>query len=197
MEGKFNIKTNEEINKHEHIILEFYDGSKLCYHDTRKFGKMHLIKKENIYKQKPLKELGLEPFSSKLNCQYLKEKYQNKKIPIKTALLDQKIVVGIGNIYANEILFLSKISPFKKASELNEKELNLIIENTKIILKKAIKDGGTTIRSYTSSHGVSGRFQQHLLVHMKENTKCLKCGTLIKKEKINGRSTYYCPKCQK
>ena len=123
--------------------------------------------------------------------------FKKKSLPIKTALLDQSIIVGIGNIYADEILFLSKINPLKKASLLTIDDCNLIIKNTQKVLKQAIIDGGTTIRSYTSSEGVHGRFQQNLLVHTKEGEKCLNCGHLIVKIKVNGRGTYYCPDCQK
>lgn len=198
MEGKFNLKKdNDQINKHEHVIFKFTNGQELRYHDTRKFGKMHLIKKDEVYNQKPLNELGLEPFDSNLTTKYLKEKFKKKTLPIKIALLDQSIIVGIGNIYADEILFLSKINPLKKASLLTIDDCNLIIKNTQKVLKQAIIDGGTTIRSYTSSEGVHGRFQQNLLVHTKEGEKCLNCGHLIVKIKVNGRGTYYCPDCQK
>ena len=110
-------------------------------------------------------------------------------------MLDQSIVVGIGNIYADEVLYLSKINPYKSCNLLTDKELNNIIKNTKIVLEKAIKLGGTTIKSYTSSEGVHGRFQNELLVHTKET--CPNCHKKITKVKINGRGTYYCEECQK
>jgi formamidopyrimidine-DNA glycosylase len=157
---------------------------------------MHLLKKDELYSRKPLNELGLEPWDKDLNSTYLKEKYKNKKLPIKTVILDQSIIVGIGNIYADEVLFLSKINPLKKSYLLNDDELNNIIKNTKITLDKAIKEGGTTIRSYTSSEGVHGRFQHSLLVHNHEGDKCPLCGEAIIKTRVGGRGTYYCPKCQ-
>ena len=122
---------------------------------------------------------------------------KNKRLPIKTLLLDQKLIAGIGNIYADEILFLSKINPHRKGKSLNDEELEKIIENTKKVLEQAIKDGGTTIRSYTSVDNKIGSHQNNLLVHKKENEKCLICKNLIKKDRINGRSTYYCSNCQK
>ena len=128
---------------------------------------------------------------------YLKENLKNKTLPIKTLLLDQKLIAGIGNIYADEILFLSKINPHRKGKSLNDDELEKIIENTKKVLEQAIKDGGTTIRSYTSVDNKIGSHQNNLLVHKKENEKCLICKNLIKKDRINGRSTYYCSNCQK
>lgn len=198
MEGKYLYrKPNEKIEKHELVIFNIDDTFELRYKDTRKFGKMYLINKEDLYKNSPLTKLGLEPWDDNLTTNYLKDKYKNKKLPIKTVLLDQSIITGIGNIYADEILFLSKINPHKKCNELNDKELKLIIENTKKVLEKAIKEGGTTIRSYTSEEGVSGRFQNNLLVHKRENEKCLVCNNIIIRDKIGGRSTYYCNKCQK
>lgn len=195
MEGKYNLKSNEPLDKHEHIIFHFTDGLELRYKDTRKFGKMYLIEKDKVFLEKPLNELGKEPFDVDFN--YLKNKYKSKILPIKQVLLDQKIVTGIGNIYADEILFLSKINPLKKANELNEIEIKNIIKNTSEVLNNAIIDGGTTIRTYESSEGVHGRFQQKLLVHNRENENCKICQSKIKKIKIGGRGTYYCPNCQK
>jgi len=198
MEGKYNFKNkNDLIDKHEHVIFLFDDNTELRYKDTRKFGKMHLIKKEDVYNVKPLNELGLEPWDLKLNINYLKEKYKNKKLPIKTVILDQNIITGIGNIYADEILFLSKINPLKKCNELSDIELENIIKYTKSVLESAIIKGGTTIRTYTSSEGVHGNFQQELLVHGRAKEKCHTCNTEIIKIFVGGRGTYYCPKCQK
>lgn len=198
MEGRYFYKKKEEEHfKHEHVIFEFNDGTELRYIDTRKFGRMYLLDKDNIENKKPLNELGFEPWDSKLTIDYLEEKYKNKKLPIKTVILDQSIIVGIGNIYADEILFLSRINPLKKASLLDHKELSNIIKYTKIVLDEAIKSGGTTIRSYESSEGVHGRFQQNLLVHNREKEKCSNCQTDIMKIRVGGRGTYYCPNCQK
>ena len=158
---------------------------------------MYLYSKDEVYEKEPLNELGLEPWDKNLTSDYLKEKYKSKHKEIKAILLDQSIIVGIGNIYADEILFLSRINPYKKASELNEQELNAIIENTKKVLEEAIKKGGTTIRTYTSSEGVHGLFQQELNVHQREDEPCKVCQTKIVKVKIGGRGTYYCPNCQK
>ncbi len=194
MEGKYFIrKKGEKKEKHEHVIFLFSDKTELRYHDTRKFGKMYLLPKKDIEKTKPLKDLGLEPWDKALTPRYLKTKLNNK--PIKTNLLDQSIIVGIGNIYADEILFLSYINPNIKGNELTDKNLKDIIKNTQITLEKAIKKGGTTIKSYTSSEGVHGRFQNELLVHTKQT--CPNCNQKIIKTTIGGRGTYYCPNCQK
>lgn len=197
MEGKYNIRENGDLyDKHEHVSFEFTDGIELRYRDTRKFGRMHLIKKDIINNRKPLNELGLEPWDKELNVAYLREKYKTKKLPIKTVILDQSIIVGIGNIYADEILFLSKINPYTKTNALKDDDLNNIIINTKKVLEEAIEMGGTTIRTYTSSEGVHGKFQQKLLVHNHEGELCTVCNNIIVKVKINGRGTYYCEKCQ-
>ena len=158
---------------------------------------MYFVYKNELLTKTPLKDLGLEPWDKDLDCNYLREKYKLKSIPIKTALLDQSIITGIGNIYADEILFLSKINPYEKPKDLNDVDLDNIINNTRKVLDKAIEEGGTTIRSYTSEEGVSGLFQNELLVHKHEGDKCLICGSIIRRDKINGRSSYYCIKCQK
>ena len=197
MEGKFFIKQHDdEINKHEHVIFKF-DDNELRYRDTRKFGRMYLYKSDEINDKKPLNELGLEPWDKTLTSTYLIEKYKNKKLPIKTVLLDQSIIVGIGNIYADEILFLSKINPLTKCSDLSKRDCERVIKNTREVLENAIKLGGTTIRSYESSEGVHGLFQNELYVHSKENENCPICSTKIKKIRVGGRGTYYCSKCQR
>lgn len=198
MEGRYFIKNKtDKILNHEHVSFTLDNNLQLRYLDTRKFGRMHLIKKEEVLTRKPLNELGLEPWDENLTTDYLKEKYKSKKLPIKTVILDQSIIVGIGNIYADEILFLSCINPLTQACNLNDKELDKIIANTQKVLEKAIKYGGTTIRTYESSEGVHGRFQQELLVHNKNNELCPKCNESILKIKVGGRGTYFCPKCQK
>lgn len=198
MEGKYFFKNHDdEINKHEHVIFDLGNDEELRYMDTRKFGKMYLIKKEDIDKIGPLKDLGLEPWDDNLNSEYLINKYKNKRLPIKTVLLDQSIIVGIGNIYADEILFLSKINPLKKCNLLNKKECKKIIKYTREVLENAIKMGGSTIRTYSSVDGVHGLFQNELLVHGKDKGACPDCNNKIEKIRIGGRGTYYCPKCQK
>ena len=196
MEGKYFFKKHdEEINKHEHVIFDLGD-MELRYMDTRKFGRMYLIKKDMVNDMKPISELGLEPWDDRLMVSYLKDKYKNKKLPIKSVILDQSIIVGIGNIYADEILFMGRINPLKVASKLDDKELEDIIKYTRSVLNHAIELGGTTIRSYTSVDGVHGRFQNELAIHGKDKGVCPICGEVIEKIKVGGRGTYYCPKCQ-
>lgn len=198
MEGKFFIKDSKEVKeKHEHVIITFIDDTDLRYHDTRKFGRMILCKKEDIYNLEEITKQGYEPNSKGLTKDYLYSKINKLNLPIKTILLDQTIISGLGNIYANEVLFASRLNPTTKGKDITLEECQRIIDATNKIIPEAIKMGGTTIKSYTSSLGVTGRFQQNLKVHKKDKEKCLDCGSIILKEKINGRSTYYCPKCQK
>ncbi len=195
MEGKYYYTDERAREKHEHVIFHLSNGKVLIYKDVRKFGVMYLVKKDKLFIDTPLASLGLEPFSKDINANYLIEKLKLKKMPIKTALLDQEIMAGLGNIYVDEVLFKSKISPFKKANTLTKSECDAIIDNSRIILQEAIKCGGTTIRSYTSSLGVTGTYQDKLLVHTKKT--CQVCNSPILVAKIGGRSTYYCQKCQK
>lgn len=199
MEGKFLIKDkNEPTETHEHIVFTFSDNSTLRYHDTRKFGKMALLNTTNldeIMKYPSLSKLGLEANDNSLCGEYLYSKLRIKKMPIKTALLDQTVIAGLGNIYVDEVCHLCGLHPETPANTLSLEKCEEIVIASKKTLSKAISEGGTTIRSYTSSLGVTGRFQQHLLVHTK-NT-CFTCGGKVKKIRVGGRGTYYCPNCQK
>ena len=198
MEGKFFVKNHdEEINKHEHIIITFTDGTDLRYHDTRKFGRMNLIKKEDLNSTEAIKKQGIEPISDELTKEYLYDKISKKHLPMKTILLDQTIIAGLGNIYADEVLFASHINPLKKGSDITINDCENIKNASRDIISKAIEYGGTTIKSYTSSLGVTGRFQAFLMVHKREGEPCLVCKTQVVRIKVGGRSTYYCPKCQK
>lgn len=198
MEGKYYIRSSDyKREKHNHIIFELDDNIKLVYDDTRKFGKMYLIEKDKINEIGPLKKLGCEPFSKDLTVSYLKEKFKDKYLPIKTVLLDQSIICGIGNIYADEILYLCNINPEAKTNTLNDKQIKNIINNAREVLTKAIDAGGTTIHTYKSVDGISGKFQNSLLVHGKDFQLCSKCGCKIIKTKVGGRGTYYCPHCQR
>lgn len=195
MEGKYNYRDSDfSFDKHDHVIFKFADGSELHYRDTRKFGRMYLADNLDI---KPLLSLGLEPWDNDLNSAYLLSMYKNKRLPIKTVLLDQSIITGIGNIYADEILFLSRISPTRKCCDISLDESGSIIANTRVVLEKAIELGGTTIHSYTSSEGEIGHFQNKLYVHGRKGLLCSECDSKIEKIVVGGRGTYYCPKCQK
>jgi len=195
MEGKFFLMHDEPLSNHDHIIFKFKD-SELRYNDTRKFGTMHIFEKNiDITKINPLLKVGLEPFENGFDINYLKPFFQKSNKPIKTTLLDQTIIAGLGNIYVDEVLFMCNIHPLQKTKSLTDIQIQSIVENSKIVLKKAITLGGTTIRSFQSSHDITGRFQNHLLVHTKN--KCPNCNKKILKIKVGGRGTYYCEDCQK
>lgn len=198
MEGKyFFVPSNSEITKHDHVIFSLDNGYDLRYNDVRKFGKMLALDTKDIYKCPQINKLGYEPDDKRLTTSYLLNKLNDKKIPIKEALLDQTIINGLGNIYANEVLFASRINPFKKASEVTKEEASRIISSSLKIITKSYELGGTTIKSYTSSLGVIGHYQDELKVQSRENLPCSICNTPIKRKKINGRSTFYCENCQK
>ena len=197
MEGKFLFRGElDEVSKHEHVEMVLDNAVSWRYMDVRKFGKMYLFSKDEAFQEKPLSLLGMEYDDPLLTKRYLYDKIHSKKLPIKTVLLDQSILTGIGNIYANEILYLCHIHPNRSASKITLKNCDDIILQTRNLFYRAIELGGSTIRSFTSSEGVHGSFQEELLVHGKEGSIC-SCGGIIKKTMIGGRGTYYCPKCQK
>lgn len=196
MEGKYYLKhIGDKKEKHEHIFFELDNDISLRYHDTRKFGRMDLRTKEEYLKIDPLHKLGSEPKFMKENELY--NKIINRNIFIKTALLNQEIIAGLGNIYVDETLFMSKIHPERRTNTITKDEANLIVQSATLVLDKALALGGTTIRSYTSSLGVTGLFQNELLVHTKKGESCPTCGNIITKLKVGGRGTYVCDKCQK
>ena len=198
MEGKFFTKSkNDPIEKHEHIIFYFEDDTTLRYHDTRKFGKMKLIKHDELETTEEIAKQGIEPIDDSLTSEYLLDKFKGKTIAIKTSLLDQTIISGLGNIYVDEVLFAANINPLRKTNTITQSECDRIISSANRIIKKAIKEGGCTIKSYTSSLGVIGNYQNYLKVHQRKDELCLVCRTPIVKTVVNGRGTYYCPVCQK
>lgn len=195
MEGKYFIKEAEEpIEKHEHVIFIFDDFT-LRYHDTRKFGRMKVLKTEDVYSSKEIKKLGIEPDNDSLTKEYIYKAIHNKNKPIKTLLLDQSIINGLGNIYVDEVLFASSINPNRIGSSITLDECDKIRISSKAIIEKATELGGSTIRSYTSSLGVTGHYQDYLKVHTKEI--CPNCKNKIKKIRVGGRGTYFCENCQK
>ena len=194
MEGKYFIYDDEvPENRHNHVIFLLDDRRSLVYNDVRKFGRMYLIEKKRDYRH--FRDLGPEPFWDSFSISYCRKYLKQRKAPIKEVLLDQSFVAGIGNIYADEILFMSEIHPLRKANSLNEEEIRRIVQNTRKILRKAIRAGGTTIRSYTSSLGVTGLFQLSLMAH-KQDT-CPVCNAPISRIKVAGRGPYFCKNCQK
>jgi formamidopyrimidine-DNA glycosylase len=199
MTGKLNFfqNFNEKITKHDHIIIKFSDNSFLIYNDVRRFGFTDLFQSIEEKNHKMLNNLAIEPFSDKFNAKYLQKKLKNKSMNIKNIMMDNKIVVGVGNIYINESLFLSNISPKRAANKVKLKELEKLVKNIKEILQKAIDKGGSTLRDYQKLNGDIGNFQFNFTVYGREDENCVICQTKIQRIKQNGRSTFFCPNCQK
>ncbi len=195
MEGKFFVYAGPTPkDKHTHVIFTLQDGRQLHYNDTRKFGRMWLYSAGQPLAA--LDSLGCEPWDELLTGAYLHRFAGKYHLPVKTMLLQQEMIAGIGNIYADEICFRARLYPLTPACFISAEKWDEVIKQTRLILKQAIDQGGTTIRSYTSSLGVTGRFQQYLQVHSREGQPCYQCQTLIIRQFVNGRSTYWCPVCQ-
>jgi formamidopyrimidine-DNA glycosylase len=183
--------------KHNHVELIF-NNFKIVYNDPRRFGFFQLIKNDLDLKKR-FNHLGPEPFNQDFNLTYINKFFKGKNKDIKNFLLDQKFVSGIGNIYASEILFLSKINPFKKVRLLTKEECKKIITNSKKILLRAIRKGGSSIRDFKNTYGLKGGFQKDYKVYQQEGKKCKNkgCNDYIKKKVNSNRSTFFCYSCQK
>ena len=190
---------NKIDKKHNHLIFKFNRNTSLIYNDVRKFGFIKLISLRNFKKNNHLIHLGPEPLNKEFNIIYLMKKIRNIKKNVKNFLMDQKNVAGLGNIYVNEILHTSSINPRKISKNLKLDEIKKIIKNTKIILKKAIFLGGSSIRDFKGISGNTGNFQQKFKVYGRDGQLCRKsgCKGIIKKIYISNRSTFHCIKCQK
>ena len=185
--------------KHDRVIFFLSKRQKLIYNDIRKFGFIKIYEPNMISKSKHLQYLGPEPLQNKWNTLYLKKYIFGRKRSIKNILMDQKCVSGLGNIYANEILFLSGIKPNRKVTKLKNSELEIIIKSSKKILKNSIRLGGSTIKDFSSENGKKGVFQQNFKVYGRENQKCSNadCNFKIVRTVISNRATFFCKKCQK
>lgn len=198
MEGKYSVEQSvEPIKKHTHVIFIFKDGEQLRYNDVRKFGTMHVYHKGMELLEKPLNQLGPDPFDKIFTFEYFYEKLKKTQRVIKSALLDQTIVAGLGNIYVDETLFKANVHPLTRSNKLTKKEIKAIQSAAIQTLTQAVKQGGTTIRSYVNGQGEMGMFQQELFVYGQENEACKKCGNPIIKLKVAGRGTHVCSLCQK
>lgn len=198
MEGKFYVQDDYCDEKHIHVQMRLSNGKVLAYHDTRKFGRMNVYEKVCDKHSLPaFAHVGKDVFDEELDYMELYHAFHGSKRPIKTLLLDQSIMAGIGNIYADEILFRCKLDPRSKGYRLSKQDCKNILYYARYILAGAMKAGGTTIRSYTSSLGVTGRFQLELRVHQQKGLPCPVCGQTIEKISIGQRGTYFCKKCQK
>ena len=185
------------IIKHNHIKIDF-DKFNLIYNDIRKFGFIKKINKNNLTHSSHLLRLGCEPLTNQFCSNYLKKKIYNKKTSIKNLLMNQSVVAGLGNIYANEALYLSKIKPEKPGHALKDDEIKKLVKSIKKILKNAIVLGGSTIKNYHNSEGKTGSYQNNFKVYDREGLKCAKlsCKSKIRRIIQAGRSIFYCSKCQ-
>jgi len=199
MSGKllYNANSDGEFEKHDHVIINFTDDSRLVFNDARRFGLVTTVHKSEIESHKLFNHLGPEPLTDDFDASYLKAKLANKQVPIKQAIMDSANLVGVGNIYAAESLFRSNINPKRKAGEISLKRLEILCTNIKQVLLEAIESGGSTLRDYVRSDGDVGYFQHNFNVYGRENEPCVICSTNIKRITQQGRSTFYCPSCQK
>ena len=192
----YNLDKNE---KHDRIIFYLQNNQKLIYNDVRKFGFVKLYKSKEYKDISHLKNLGPEPLSKYWNLKYFQKYILNRDRNIKSILMDQKFISGLGNIYVNEILFLSRIMPYRKIKTLKNFEIIKIVKNTKKVLKNSIKMGGSSIKDFSSYNGKMGEFQQRFKVYGRKGEKCsnVDCTRSILKTFITNRATFFCKRCQK
>jgi len=194
MSGRLLVLPNKhQRDKHEHVTLVLTNGKSLCFIDPRRFG---LFLWTNQTEHPLLKKLGKEPLAQDFTSDHLFQLSRKRKTTIKQFIMDNRIVTGIGNIYASEILFAAKILPMIPAKKISKKQYQILVTKIKNILKLAIKRRGTTFRDYVDGSGIRGNFQKHLKVYGREGKPCLVCKTPLATTRLGQRSTVYCPKCQ-
>lgn len=200
MEGKYNFypkgQAPHQKGKHVHVRFLMTDGSQLEYDDVRKFGRMTLIDLQKVSHYFEERKLGPEPMEEQFALADFTTSLKKTKRAIKTVLLDQKSVVGLGNIYVDEVLFRSHIHPETKADQLTLSQIETLREQIIQVLQEATAKGGSTIRTYKNSLGESGQYQEELQIYGRTGEPCLGCQTPVEKIKVGGRGTHYCPKCQ-
>ncbi|MBN8828276.1 MAG: bifunctional DNA-formamidopyrimidine glycosylase/DNA-(apurinic or apyrimidinic site) lyase [Sphingobacteriia bacterium] len=192
-----NLNPETLLEKHTHFIASFDNNKHLLYTDPRRFGLITIIEEKDFEKNILFKNLGPEPFSENFNKNYLFNRLQKIKQSIKISLMDAKIVVGVGNIYASESLFMAKISPRRPSNSLSLDECKILVDCIRKALKKAIEAGGSTLKDYKKADGTTGSFQKLFSVYDRHNKECIFCENMITKIVQGGRTTYYCEKCQK
>ena len=198
MEGKYFFYPEEvPLRKHAHVFFHFTDGSTLVYEDVRKFGTMEVLAPELLDSYFLNKKLGPEPTEEDFKEPAFQAALKQSKKPIKSALLDQKMVAGLGNIYVDEVLYRAKVHPARLGQSLTAREVKAIRKETIAVLAQAVKKGGSTIRSYSNAFGEDGTMQEEHQVYGKTGQPCLRCGTPIEKIQLGGRGTHFCPHCQK
>ncbi len=205
--GEFYFKTGageQADGPHDHVVFDLDDGSKLIYSDPRRFGMMDLVKTAELDQHKLLKDLGVEPLGNELSSHYLVAKFRDKTAPLKAALLDQRIIAGLGNIYVCEALHRAHLKPRRKAGSLvkaksHDARLDELVRHIRDILNEAIRAGGSTLQDFASTGGEQGSYQQRFSAYDREGKPCPTpdCTGTIKRIVQSGRSSFYCPTCQK
>ena len=195
MEGKYyEVMENDLNTKYARVVLHLDNGHKLCYDDSRCFGYLKLSDEQSYLKDKEIAKLGPEPWDADVNT--IMKQVKRCSLPIKSALLSQELMTGLGNIYVDETLFASKIHPLTPANKINKKEWETIKQEASRILQEAIVSGGSTIKSYHPGKDIDGNFQSQLLAYGKADTECPNCRATFRFIKVGGRGTTFCPKCQ-
>lgn len=198
MSGRFTLQTSAYMTKkHDHVIFHLDNDRYLVFNDPRRFGLIEISHLTELKQHRFFKNLGPEPLSFEFNVDYLLQKLSVRNIPIKNLLMDNNVVVGIGNIYASESLFLAKVSPARQSRALSLDEVKNLTAAAKNVLVKAIEAGGTTLRDFVNGDNTPGYFKQKLFVYGRNGQNCLACGDIILKIKQSGRATFFCPTCQK
>jgi formamidopyrimidine-DNA glycosylase len=182
--------------RHDHIEFALEDKSRLVYNDPRRFGLIRLIARGPLEAAPELAALGPEPMSAAFNPDYLARVARGRRAAIKNLLMDQRVVAGIGNIYASEILFRAGVRPTRRAAKVRRDEIERIVAATAPILRAAIGSRGTTFRSYRDSEGQPGRFARRLMVYGREGEPCHVCQSAIRSVTVGQRSSFFCPRCQ-
>lgn len=197
MEGKYRlVDVATPKDKHDHVQFAFTDNTALRYNDVRKFGRMQLVRTGTEESTTGISKLGFEPNSHKFTVTYFANCLKHKKKNIKSTLLDQSVVAGLGNIYVDEVLWLTKIHPLSMANKIPPARVKQLHDNINYLIKLAIAERGTTVHTYLDANGETGGFQKMLRVYGHKGEPCVRCGTTLEKIKVNGRGTTYCPKCQ-
>ena len=198
MTGRLLVKPGElDYDKHTHIIFKLDNKLDLRFHNVRKFGRMYLVDSDNYKPAGGLANLGPEPLSEEFTLEVFKDHINKRSANIKSLLLNQSFIAGLGNIYADESLFRSGISPQRKSDSLSDKEKEKLYHAIRSILQSSVRAGGTSFSDYLNAKGEKGKFQYQLQVYQQEDKECSNCGHTIIKERIAGRGTRYCPVCQK
>jgi formamidopyrimidine-DNA glycosylase len=188
----------EGLSKHDHVVLETDAPARILFNDHRRFGLMDLVPTGSLEEDRLFRDIGIEPLTPGFNAKHLAAAIKGKKTPIKSALLDQRVVAGLGNIYVSEALFRSHISPRRLAGSLKPGEIGRLVPAVKKVLQDAIKAGGSSLRDHARPDGELGEFQHHFLVYDREGKPCKnRCPGTVKRIVQAGRSTFYCPRCQK